>query len=537
MQSQIENKKDLIVNIKDKIGVPVNKMVIVTTIESLGIRNKDTMDDYGFSSIMTLAQHIYDELTTAKEHLGALNLKEKILEEKKKKEVQFSDYFKIEIGILIKSFFLGFTNLFPVLLQFITIILFGFSLWTSVEFNTLQSTAVILGVIVGMIVSGGFVQVIGRQASFYWSYDDFDMTQKTINYILSKGTWAILITITTLFVINIFLNFYPNTVLSILFMYAFLVGLLILYLAPLYPIKQRWFISIAVLSGTTVSVLLSKNTHLLLYITHWIGLVTVIIMSKLYQNYFFKKITHKSNQISKDSINTPVLLYHNYKYFFYGMFIYLFVFIDRILAWSSELDGLMPFVIYFKKDYELGMDIAIISFLFMGGVLEYSTKLFTHFLDIGQRLTPYKDVKQYNHFFLKMYWKNVVILIISSVILYFLIHILITAPWGYQSRFKEILQSTSFTVADYGCIGYLFLAWGMMNSLYLFTLGRPTTPLKAIIIATFVNVFIGFVLSRFIAYDYSVIGMVIGAIVFMAITLKETISFFKNLDYNYYAAF
>lgn len=537
MQNHTNNKKDLINSIKDRVGVPVNKMVVVTAIESMGIRDKDILPDFGSSSILELAQEIFNELLTSPEHIGAKNIKERIFEEKHRGDVQFSDFFRINLNLFVKSFLLGIFNLFPVLLQFITIILFGYSLWTSVDFNTLQSTAVVLGVIVGMIVSGGFVQVIGRQASFYWSYDDFEMTKKTINYILKKGTWAILITLTVLFIINIFLSFYPNKVLMIMFVYAFLIGLLILYLAPLYPIKQRWFISIAVFTGTVTSILLAKNTNLMIYFTHWIGLIIVIVMSKLYQNLFFKKILYKTIKISNDTINTPVLLYHNYKYFFYGLFIYLFVFMDRILAWSSELDGLMPFVIYFKKDYELGMDIAIVSFLFFGGILEYSITVFTHFLDIGQRLTHFKDSKLFNNYFTRMYWRNVIILLISGIILYLMIYVLITAPWGYESRFNVKLLELSYTVASLGCIGYLFLAWGMLNSLYLFTLGRPTVPLNAIIIATLVNTVIGFLLSRFVAYEFSVIGMVVGSAVFMVLTLKESLSFFKNLDYNYYASY
>lgn len=537
MQKHTDNKKDLINSIKDKIGVPVNKMVVATAIESMGIRDKDTLSDFGFPSILALAEVIFEELLTAPEHIGAKNIKERILEEKNKDDVQFSDYFRINLELFVKSFVLGITNLFPVLLQFITIILFGYSLWTSIDFNTLQSTAVVLGVIIGMIVSGGFVQVIGRQASFYWSYDDFAMTKKVINYMLKKGTWAILITLSILFIINVFLAFYPNKVLLIVFVYALLIGLLILYLAPLYPIKQRWFISIAVFLGTVTSIVLAQKTNFLIYISHWVGLLVVILMSKLFQHLFFKKILHKTVKISKDSINTPVLLYHNYQYFFYGLFIYVFIFIDRILAWSSELDGLMPFVIYFKKDYELGMDIAVVSFLFLGGVLEYSIKVFTHFLDIGQRLTHFRDSKRFNNYFIKMYWRNVFILLMSSVLLYSITHVLITAPWGYESRFHVKLLELSHVVANWGCVGYLFLAWGMLNSLCLFTLGRPSVPLKAIIIATVVNLVVGFVLSRFVAYEYSVIGMVAGAVVFMVLTLKENLKFLKNLDYNYYASY
>jgi MFS family permease len=536
-KQHIENIKELTANIKDKIGVPVNTMVVATTIESMGIRDKDTLTDFGQASIIVLAELIFNELRTAPEHRGAKNAKEKMVAELHQKELENTNHFQTNLILLLKSFVLGITNLFPVLLQFMMIIFFGYSLWTSVDFNTLQSTAVVLGVIVGMIISGGFVQVIGRQASFYWSYSDFEMTKKTINYILKKGTWAILIGLSLLFILNMFLSFYPNKVLIITFVYAFLIGLLILYLAPLYPIKQRWFISVAVFIGTTISIVLAKKTNLMIYFTHWIGLITVIGLSKLFQHLFFKRILHKTVKIAQNKINTPVLLYHNYKYFFYGLFIYLFVFIDRILAWSSELDGLMPFVIYFKKDYELGMDIAIVSFLFMGGVLEYSVKVFTHFLDLQQRLTKYNEVKHFNGYFTMMYWRNVLILLVSSTVLFIITYFLITSPWGYESRFHIKLLGLSYTVASFGCIGYLFLAWGMMNSLYLFTLGRPTEPLKAIIIATVVNIITGFVFSRFVGYEYSVIGMVMGSLVFMVLTLKENVSFFKNLDYNYYSAY
>jgi hypothetical protein len=99
------------------------------------------------------------------------------------------------------------------------------------------------------------------------------------------------------------------------------------------------------------------------------------------------------------------------------------------------------------------------------------------------------------------------------------------------------LDLISINVSIIGGIGYVFLAWGMLNTLYLFTLSQPSMPLKAIIIALFTNGFIGFFCSRFISYEYSVFGLLVGAIVFMAITLKATLNFLNKLDYFYYAAY
>jgi len=77
----------------------------------------------------------------------------------------------------------------------------------------------------------------------------------------------------------------------------------------------------------------------------------------------------------------------------------------------------------------------------------------------------------------------------------------------------------------------------MLNSLYLFTLGQAKRPLQAIVYACLLNIVLGFVLSRFWAYEYSVVGMFCGAAVFVAITLKAMTEYFKNLDYHYYAAY
>jgi hypothetical protein len=88
-----------------------------------------------------------------------------------------------------------------------------------------------------------------------------------------------------------------------------------------------------------------------------------------------------------------------------------------------------------------------------------------------------------------------------------------------------------------GGIGYFFLAWGMLNTLYLFTLGQTQQPLKGIIYAILINITVGFILSRFISFEYSVVGMLVGALFFMLYTLKHIFHFFKKLDYHYYASF
>ena len=536
MKNHFENIESLMQQIKDKVGKPVSTRVVMATIESLGIRDIDVAEDFGFESIKTLSDYIFKEINLLPDYQDIKNIKERE-SEIEEKTIQVSDYLQVKAKLFAKHYPLGILHLLPVFLQIATIILFGYSLWTFVGFNEIQSTAVVLGVMAGLIITGGFVQVIGRQATFYWNYEDFQMAKETVFYLIKKGTKSLLFVIFVISFFNIFFHLFPFKLLLVIFTYAFLIGLLLLVFAPLHTIKQRWVISVAILSGTGLAVLAKEKTSLLIYVTHWIGITSAILIALFFLVIYFKFKIGKKQVHTNIKFKTPILLYQNYKYFFYGTAVYIFIFIDRILAWTSDTEGKLPLIIYFEKDYELGMDLAILVFLLMTGVLEYSIVSFTKFLDIGQKVTSFNDPEKFNNQFSKMYWQNIILLILTCTLVFVLIYFLITASWGYKGQFNQVLDEISVRVCIIAGIGYFFLAWGMLNSLYMFTLGRPSIPVKGIAIACLINLFVGFVLSRFISYEYSVVGMFCGSLFYMLFTFRENRKFFSNLDYYYYAAY
>jgi hypothetical protein len=538
METQNENIKTLITDIRDRIGRPVSNRVVVATIESLGIRNKDTETDYGIPSIHELADLVYYELTTSEEHIGAKNLKEKEALASGPKMIQLSDYFWVKTKIFFEYYPKGILHLIPILLQIAAIVVFGYSLWTYVGFNQVQSTAVVLGVIIGLVSTGGFVQVIGKQASFYYNHEDYVMVRETVNYLLKAGSVSIGLVLAVIFVCNFFFHIYPYEVLLIVFVYAFLIGLLLLLLAPLHTIQQRWVISLAIISGTATAITLKTQSDLTTYFTHWIGIATAVIIAKVFLTVYFRVKIDKKKATTNLRVKSAIVLYHNYKYFLYGIFVYVFIFTDRILAWSCpQGEGPLPFIVLFEKNYELGMDMAILMFLLLAGVLEFSIASFTRFLDITQRITAYNTPEFFNKQLKKMYWQHIGFLFLTATCVFVLIYYMMYASWGYSGQFNEELLGISIKVCVLGAIGYLLLAWGMLNTLYLFTLGQPAKPLTAIMTGCLVNLLVGFILSRFISYEYSVLGMVFGAAVFMLMTLRANMKFFNNLDYYYYAAY
>ncbi|AZQ59503.1 hypothetical protein EJ994_12060 [Maribacter sp. MJ134] len=517
-----------------KVGNPVNDRVVLATLESFGIRDSDVLSDYGFPSINELAQHIFLDLKSR--NPKDLKNEPEMRREKKSRSIPVSDYLWIKSKLFTKYYPLGLFHLMPVFIQIITIVFFGYSLWTYLGFNIVQSTSVVFGVILGLTISGGYIQVLGRQSSFYWHHQEYYKAKVVIDKMTFSGIKGLLVSFAALLVINMFFNFYPFSFVLITMIYAFLIGLLLLVMAPFHSIKQRWFNSLVILISTVLALTLSLTTSIHIYITHWIGIGLAIVLCRVYLLLFFKK---KIGLNGTDAIKprTVTVIYRNYHYFFYGILVYLFIFLDRLLAWSADATLTHNYLFLYEKNYEIGMDLAIIIFFLLSGVLEYSIASFSKFLDIRQKSTSLIYIKSFNMRMHTMYKGHITLLLGTAFLSTLFIYFFVTKSWGYQANFGEALDPISIRVCIIGGFGYLFMTWGMLNSLYLFLLNKPQGALKAITIACVINFTIGFFSSRVLSYEYSSVGMLIGAFVFMILTSKHTMSYFKKLDYHYYASY
>ena len=535
--SNIETQlAQLVRDVKERNGKPVNVYVVAATIESLGIRDQDAQTDYGYETILLLADYIFSILDQ-KQFYKLKNQKQISAEIKEYERISINSYLSGRSRLFFKEYSTGLFHILPVALQILAIIFFGFSLWTYIGFNNLQSTAVVFGVIIGLVATGGYVQVMGKQVSFYWYSEDYIMAWSSLNQIIIIGLKSLGLLFLVSIIINFFIHLYPILFILIVFVYAVLIGLFLLVLAPLYTIKQRWLISVAVFIATCLGLFLHYQTTINTYVTHWIAIIMGIIISYCYTYFFFKKLIDSKKGIHNKEPKIMLAIYRNLDYFYYGTLIYSFIFIDRIIAWSSHSGREIPYAIYYEPNYEVGMDLAILVFFFLAGVLEYSIYSFSRMIDYRQRTIDYDQIQTFNTSMLKQYAGNLKIFAGTAILIALLLYLIITKPWGYEAGFDQQLSDLSIRVFIIGAFGYLFLTLGMLNVLYLYTLNHHKEPLIAVIVACLVNLIVGLILSRIFSYEYAVIGMLFGSIVFAAMTTAKTIKFFKKLDYHFYASY
>ena len=529
-QQYNQNLETLITQIYERVGQPVSGNATQAMIESFGVREVDVLEDYGYASIKELTVYVHQQLLV-------LYKLEKENDKQKAAETKELDSFYKKATVFIKFYSIELFHLSPVFFQVVLIILFGYSLWTYTGFNQLQASAVVLGVVSGFVFSGGFVAVISRQVSFYWNFnDDVKVYQSTV-FFLKKG-FSFLVSAT--FIILLFaqiMGLFPFEMIMLIMGYSLMVGSVLLFIAPLYVLKRRLVITLSVYAGTLVSLFLKLTTNWSVYLDHFIGIMVLILILLVYLLVYFNKRKVLSGLLKQKEMFKPFLFYNNYIYLIYGILFYFFIFLDRLIAWSSPRGIQFSDFILFDKDYEVGMDLALVSYFMMSAIFEYCISTFATDMDTAQKLIDSKQITNYGKVFVKNYWKNVLLLFFVAFIAGLIQFYLIYSPNGYKYYFHEILSPINIEVCLYGSIGYFFFSWAALNVLYFFTLGRPKLPVYGLVIGLLTNIVTGMFFSHQFSYHYSVFGLLIGSFVFMLITTRSVLAFFKQIDYFYYAAY
>lgn len=370
VKSQEELLDDLGSEVQSLMGNPVSVWAVAATIESLGIREKDVRNEYGYESIFELSEQIYSDL---KEEISRAQADEVVPPEEKLRTPGLWEQLKQ----FIRYYSQGLLFSLPMISQIAALIIFRYSLWAWLEFNEAQATIVAFGTITAFVITGGFVQVIGRSVSSYISSDNYYLAYAASKRIVKSGVWAVIAVALFFYGINLIIPFYPQPMLLLGLVYLIFISLLLLASGVLYALKQRLSILLMIVLGTVIVIFNMDVLHLGIYVSQWIAMALTILMLGGYSVlYFHLKIRNNRQRLARQTLpDSEVRYFINYRYFIYGLCYFLFLFMDRILAWSTG-DIPPPYIIWFNTPYELGMDWALITLVLSLAVLEYSVQVF-----------------------------------------------------------------------------------------------------------------------------------------------------------------
>jgi len=527
---------DLIERVKELVGNPISVWAVAATLESLGIRDIDAKNDYGYNSIFELADYVYTQI------------KEELREDEGVGDVS-AEGGELIIGSTAKSVVLflkqyagGLVFSVPMFSQIVVVLIFEYALWAWFDFNKVQATVVGFGTILAFIVTGGFTQALGRMVNKYLSEENYYLASKATKSLIKIANLTLIAAGIALFLINLILPFFPVRMMVLSIMYFLLIGSLLLNSSILYALKQRVIIIVNFLIGTLLMILGMEVFGFGIYFSQWAGIGLTAFLMYLYSLIYYRlKIISSVNEQSSKVLPEPEVSYYvHYRYFLYGFAYFMFLFLDRILAWTTGNESL-PYIIWYDAPYELGMIWALVTFILTVGVLEYSINAFSGILEEAQKKANIRQHSSFNKFFKRFYMKQLFIVLIVGCVSIIITYYGILSLKIFQNHVPEIRDFFSnpitYQLFWLGSIGYLFLIYGLMNSLFFFTLNRPEFAMYTMIASLFVNFFVGFVGSRVFDYHFAVFGLIAGSVVFAVSTSIIARRFFKHLDYFYYSAY
>ncbi|MEI6206177.1 MAG: hypothetical protein WCP20_05305 [Desulfuromonadales bacterium] len=502
-------------------GKPRDYFELSALLETNGLRDVDARNDWKQPDIFSLAKRLFV-------HADKLTYEEQVFK---------TDTKKLVVRV-ISNYAKGAVFALPMLLQIVSMVIVGFGIWSYINFSLRQATAISLGTLMALCITGGISQVIGRKGLYYLKMDEMILASIVTKRLFLVGTVLIFVAAVISVLLNVYFKLFPPDMFQLYIAYFILLSLVFLSFAVFYMFESFGTIALLVLFGIICTYFGFEVFKVGIVYSQYISLAIIFIMSILIILFKLRKIATKSMSEGHLLPSVSSLFFSLYPYFIFGTAYFLFIVMDRVLAWTGG-KKFLPYFFWFNYPYEVGVDWALIPLIFTLALVEvYIYELgFLAFNKI--RLIPSIDVKNFNNYFLRVYGIagiTFALFGVVSILLAFLFPYFILMT-GYGKYVEVFFAPIHMFVFFCGSIAYVLLSWSLLNCITFFSYSRPEFALKSLGLGLLVDFLIGYVFSRSLDYYYSVVGLLIGSIVFAVFSTMYALRFFRRYDFYYYSSY
>lgn len=517
--------KDLVNEVMDISFSPQDIYEVCAILESLGWNDSRAQEHYGAEDVFELAGFVWDQMDPGSHSVEF---------EKPEKRKFFES-----IRDMMQSFLRGLIFALPMGLSILSMLTLRFSLWSYQYLSTELATSIAIGTILSFMTVGGFTQAIARRGFFYIGQNFYNMAKKTTFYLVKLG-YLVCITVAVLYIIinTVYYNF-GLQMMSVILAYFLFLSANWLSVTVMNILKRQFTFTGLLLLGILLVYFFFRILKINIIISQLIALVIVSIIGYVLILYYFDKESARHDQVISPPLpKRSIMLNSLGPYFAYGFFFFTFLFVDRIIAWSTN-NNYMPYIIWFRGDYELGLDFALLTLILPIAFGELIINELMKRLSLTLKNALNYEKTELNKEYILYYLSSMVLSFLSTVVSTVLIVLLVRYIVYYA---PESLRTTYFFNditwrVFYIALGsYSLLVIGLMNVMILFSLSQPHAAVKIMVRALLVNFLSGFFFSRWLSFEYAVLGLLFGVIVMVVLSIVQVLKLFKNLDYHLYAA-
>lgn len=502
---------------------PEDNFEIAALLESFGWTDRRVKEELGVSDVFQLASEIRS--------LHPVHV-----------DVAVNNYKKREpkwpiVKHYIREFLRGMIFALPMGISVFAMLTLRFSLWSYLDLPTRSATAIAIGTILSFITAGGFMQAMARQGFFYMFQDHYLMMRKMIFRMITTGAVATFVISFVGICLDVVFPELPYDMLFIALLYYIILDALWLSVAVLYILRKELWFTALLTAGIGCVYIGFVLLHLNILLAQVIAMSLIVMASLIMVRYFMYRMeTTKDVGINPRLPKVSVTIFNTAPFFVYGALYFTLLFMDRIIAWSDYSAGI-PFVIWFRGDYELGLDFALVALTIPMGASEVIVSRMISKVWSSQKDFLADQYKHMNNLFTSEYTRHVsymaILSLINAICVFTIVHLLFAKHFLFlEGRVTDDwVTNYVFLVA---LISYSLLAIGLLHSVMLFSLSRAELVLRPIVVAVALNFLVGFLLSRWFGYPEAVWGLFVGCVCFVVLTSKQIYAVFQTLDFHMY---
>lgn len=516
-------RRELVEVVMKQTSGPIDRFAVAATLESNGIRDLDARERYGKADVFDLADEIYslclDEPAVPPEPEPPAGRRARAV-------------------MLGRRYLRGGFFFVQIVLQLGSLALFGYGQWASLDFTGRQASVVGLALLVSFLLTGPASQGIGYIGSFFSEPGKHLLAARAVIALVAAGLLALLAGAVAAVLLELGFGWYGHRLVGAGLVYFALVGCVSLSGALLYMLKQFLGMVVGTVVGIAVVGFVLHQTSFGIYGAHWIGLGVTIAIEAAWASVTLRRRRQSTSPELRLAVMPPaaVLAARVAPYALYGFAYFALLFVDRFAAWSAGARG-VPFT--FRASYEVGLDWALIAAVPALAMLEVTIFLFAEQLEALAGRFEIARATEHNRElmrFRRRHFGYIVLLLLCGVAV--TAGLLLLSEHTHATKVSGLLgDQTMIRVYAIGVIGYALLVFGIFNSVFLFSLGRPWVVVRSLLPGVAVAASVAFALSRAYPYWTAAGGLVAGTLVFATLATAATTRTLRRVDYHYFAAF
>jgi hypothetical protein len=421
-----------------KSKTPLDVYDLTVRLELDGITDAVAWNEYGFRSTLLMA----------KAHISGFGRPDQWQAKPVKKRNPLAEYMN------------GISFAIPVLLCAISTLCFHLSLWGG-DLQPEAAAAVAIGTVSSFIATGGIVQASARRSLFLIHTGDWESAADACRKWSMLGAAVTAVWGLAGLAFNYYFGLLPFPLEWVALGFHCALCLLWLACGVLYVLERNTVVGLAVIAGIVTVAVCLRFLNLSLMHAQLIGIsVTASVCAMIAITTLQRKAGR--NWKPDGPFLTSRIVHITMPFFVYGCLYYLFLFADRWLAWtSSTAASSLPFL--FRGDYETGLDIAMIAFVFQVGWVHTSMLSFYDRITRGQSRLTVQEVREFNLEMLRFYLRRLAAFVPLAVVTGVL-------TFWTANRFHILPTAAMREVTAVALIGYPLLVLGLWNTGMFFAL-------------------------------------------------------------------